>query len=203
MQFYIITHPATVPNEADIISYLLSNELATVHLRKPDSSVDNVRKLLKAIPASLHNKIVVHNHLELSNEFGIKGLHFNRHTQHLIKNYESFPGSKSISTHGLNEITDLPSVFDYYFLSPIFASTSKPGYGGNSFLMKDILKFAKQNPDRKLVALSGITHKNIYKVKQAGFYGAAILGGFWDFCSISEKMDDISVFFHQMNSVLL
>lgn len=202
MHYIIITHPVPVINESEIINNILDHNYATVHIRKPDYTIDELRNFLNTISVGNHSKIVIHNHFELIQEFSLKGIHFTRHNKHLITN--SYPAhiAKSISTHSLNEINDLPNLFDYYFLSPIFKSTSKPGYGGDAFLLNDLKSYIEKHPLKKLVALSGVTHNTIKEAKNTGFYGAAILGDFWNFCSNGNNLDRIHLFFQQLNDAI-
>ncbi len=202
MHYIIITQPTAYLNESKIINYILDNDLATIHLRKPDYTINELRELLDEITTDNHGKIVIHNHFELINKYNLKGIHFTKHSKHLINEFNSHDFSKSISSHSLEEIDQLPSSFNYYFLSPIFQSTSKQGYGGNSFKMEDIQTFIEKNPLKKLVALSGINHKNINDVYQTGFYGAAILGGFWNYCTENIDVNKIPHFFKNLNTAI-
>ncbi len=202
MNYIIITQPTHHLNEIEIVNYLLDLNLATLHLRKPDFTLDMMRDFLNDIPSKNHNKIVVHNHFELIKEYNLKGIHFTRHNNHQINDYNSLKISKSISTHSLEEIENLPSIFNYYFLSPIFSSTSKPGYGGDSYNLQIIKEFINTHSQKKLVALSGITHKNILEVKNCGFYGAAILGDFWNVCNENSNIKTIASYFQELNTAI-
>ena len=202
MQYIIITQPTPVINESEIINHILDHNYATVHIRKPDYTFNELSNFLKTIDVDNHNKIVIHNHFELIHEFPLKGIHFTKHNKHLITN--SYPNhiSKSISTHSLVEINDLPNLFDYYFLSPIFKSTSKPGYGGNTFHLKDIKSYIEKHPTKKLIALSGVNHNTIKDVENLGFYGAAILGDFWNFCANDKNLEKLPSFFQLLNHAI-
>ncbi len=202
MHYIIITQPAPVINESEIVNNILDYNYATVHIRKPDYTIEELRNFIKTIAVRNHNKIVIHNHLELIHEFSLKGIHFTKHNKQLITNpYPSYI-SKSISTHSIDEINDLPNLFDYYFLSPIFKSTSKPGYGGDTFHLKDIKSYIEKHPEKKLIALSGVKLNTIKDVEKTGFYGAAILGEFWNFCAYAKNLRNLPLFFQQLNHAI-
>ena len=63
------------------------------------------------------------------------------------------------------------------FLSPIFQSISKEGYGSGFSL--DGLRNAKGIIDDKVIALGGICPRTITKLKDIPFGGVAVLGALW------------------------
>ncbi len=202
MKYFIITNPDITPNEISIINYILDLDSITLHLRKPTFSALKLSKILDKIKETNHDKIVIHNNHELIKDYNLKGIHFTHHNKSTIDNYLEYHGSKSISTHSFNEITSFPPIFDYYFLSPVFSSVSKPGYGGKEFDLKQLQKQLSDNLNRKVIALSGINNNNIQLVKQIGFYGAAILGFFWNYCSQSKLPESVDTFFNDLNTSL-
>lgn len=87
--------------------------------------------------------------------------------------------SLSRSCHSLEEIRDNLAVCDYLFLSPIFDSISKQGYGA-AFDRKELEQAAaRQLLQDKVYALGGVCAENIGTLLQIGFYGAAVLGDLW------------------------
>ncbi len=199
MNFIIITPPSQYPHEIEIINNLLDLNLATVHLRKPDSTKDMMRDFLNKISPENHPKIVIHDHIDLIQEYNLKGIHYNFRNKNQTDLYKTLNIYKSVSTHSLEEVENLPAIFSYYLLSPIFSSTSKAGYGGNSYDLNDIKEYIVSHPDKKLVALSGITTKNISIINDANFYGAAILGDFWNYCSNKPDKESIISYFKELN----
>ena len=68
---------------------------------------------------------------------------------------------------------------DYLFLSPIFQSISKEGYG-NGFPWYELEEARERgfiNP--KVFALGGIDASHIRQLKGLGFGGAVVLGALW------------------------
>ena len=88
-----------------------------------------------------------------------------------------YKGSISRSCHSLEEIIEYKPVCDYVFLSPIFQSISKEGYGSGFSL--DGLRNAKGIIDDKVIALGGICPRTITKLKDIPFGGVAVLGALW------------------------
>ena len=87
--------------------------------------------------------------------------------------------SLSRSCHSLEEISDNLAVCDYLFLSPIFDSISKQGYGA-AFDRKELEQAAaRQLLQDKVYALGGVCAENIGTLLQIGFHGAAVLGDLW------------------------
>ena len=49
-----------------------------LHLRKPDSEANELRKLLDRIPDIYYPKVVLHDCFNLAVEYGLGGIHLNR-----------------------------------------------------------------------------------------------------------------------------
>ncbi|MFC2380941.1 MAG: thiamine phosphate synthase [Prevotella nigrescens] len=147
-----------------------------IHLRKPESSADDLAKLIEAIPTVYHNRLVLHDHFDLATHFTLHGLHLNRRNSVLPPNHK---GTVSQSCHTLDEVKACKTKYDYVFLSPVFNSISKLGYT-SAFTPKALSEAKKQGLiDQKVVALGGITAANIDKTKYYGFGGVALLGDIW------------------------
>jgi len=176
MYLIIITEPQFTDNEAAIIAQLLHWGTDLVHLRKPESSADELAKLVEAIPTAYHNRLVLHDHFDLAAHFTLHGLHLNRRNSVLPPNHK---GTISQSCHTLDEVKACKTKCDYVFLSPVFNSISKLGYT-SAFTPKALSEAKKQGLiDQKVVALGGITAANIDKTKYYGFGGGALLGDIW------------------------
>ena len=176
MHLIIITEPQFVTNEATIIAQLLHWGVDLVHLRKPESSAEELAKLIEAIPTAYHNRLVLHDHFDLAAHFTLHGLHLNRRNSVLPPNHK---GTVSQSCHTLDEVKACKTKYDYVFLSPVFNSISKLGYT-SAFTPKALSEAKKQGLiDQKVVALGGITAANIDKTKYYGFGGVALLGDIW------------------------
>ena len=176
MYLIIITEPQFTDNEAAIIAQLLHWGVDLMHLRKPESSADELAKLIEAIPTAYHNRLVLHDHFDLAAHFALYGLHLNRRNSVLPPNHK---GTVSQSCHTLDEVKVCKTKCNYVFLSPVFNSISKLGYT-SAFTPKALSEAKKQGLiDQKVVALGGITAANIDKTKYYGFGGVALLGDIW------------------------
>ena len=176
MHSIVITEPQFTDNEATTIVQLLRWGVDLVHLRKPESSADELRKLVEAIPTAYHNHLVLHDHFDLAAHFTLHGLHLNRRNSVLPPNHK---GTVSQSCHTLDEEKVCKTKCNYVFLSPVFNSISKLGYT-SAFTPKALSEAKKQGLiDQKVVALGGITAANIDKTKYYGFGGVALLGDIW------------------------
>ncbi len=76
--------------------------------------------------------------------------------------------------HSIEQL-DQSENFDYVTLSPIFDSISKPGYK-SAFNLENISRYIR---GKKVVALGGVTPDKFPALRDAGFFGAAMLGHFW------------------------
>lgn len=176
MRFLVITEPQFTDNEATIIAQLLHWGVDLVHLRKPESSAEELAKLIEAIPTAYHNRLVLHDHFDLAAHFTLHGLHLNRRNSVLPPNHK---GTVSQSCHTLDEVKVCKTKCNYVFLSPVFNSISKLGYT-SAFTPKALSEAKKQGLiDQNVLALGGITAANIDKTKYYGFGGVALLGDIW------------------------
>ena len=176
MKWITITSPEFLSGEATFISKLFSQGLDLLHLRKPEASLEACKRLLLQIPKHWYSRIVLHEHFDLAEEFGLHGIHLNRRCSQVP---DSFRGSISCSCHTLEEVKKLKDSKDYVFLSPIFDSISKVEYHA-AFSPTSLKQAAVENViDEKVIALGGITAKNIPLVKEWHFGGVAFLGDIW------------------------
>ena len=105
------------------------------------------------------------------------GIRLNGRNPNIPLNYK---GHVSCSCHSMEEVKQKKGHFNYVFMSPIFDSISKKEYLSN--FTPEELKAAHREGiiDKKVIALGGITSKNIQTIRQYGFGGAAVLGDIWD-----------------------
>lgn len=190
MKKIAITPEKDFANEILFICKILSEGFDYVHIRKPNSSLREVRNLIESIPQEFHNKLKLHGHFELINEFNIGGLHLNHRCPAPPQNCSL---RLSRSCHSLKELSEAPERYEYMFLSPIFDSISKSGYK-SAFKDEEITNGLIEYPG-KVIALGGITGENISRIKDYGFAGGAFLGYLFNSESIgilSERIKIIS-----------
>ena len=169
-----ITSPASIPNEAERISRLLSTgEVDFVHIRKPSWTQEEISELIESIPSRFHSRLKLHDYYNLIYDFKVGGIHVNFRNRNLDLP-KSIP-EISKSAHSISELNDFEN-YDYIFLSPIFDSISKKDYksGFNLDELSSIIC------GKRIIALGGVTPNNFALLKEKGFYGAAMLGHFWN-----------------------
>ena len=174
--YIVITRPEFIDNEADAVTAKFQSGLQRLHLRKPDSNIEEYRQLLSGIPSCYHNRIVIHEHFELLDEFDLCGIHLNRRNP---QKPAGWTGHISCSCHSLEEIQKKKADYDYLSLSPIYDSISKQGYA--SHFSKEQLEEAHRLGiiDHKVCALGGITPDKTEELTNLGFGHIMVLGDAW------------------------
>lgn len=172
MKIIVITAAKSVEGESRIINALFEHGLELLHLRKPGCSTKQMSKMILTIDKSYWNRIIIHEHITLYDDFNLAGIHIK---PSLFKRMSSDYGILSTSSHRISDFCLLDSLNSQIFLSPMFDSISKPGYFGN----QDLLSAGKTKRKGKLIALGGIGSNNIRTIANGGFDGAAVLGSIW------------------------
>ena len=101
MKWIVITLPDFIENESTSINQLFKAGIDLLHLRKPESNIEECKRLIQEIDKKWHKKIVVHDHFELCQEFHLHGIHLNRRNHEIP---EGFQGSISQSCHSFKEV---------------------------------------------------------------------------------------------------
>lgn len=174
----IITSEKEIYNESKIINELFQEGLDLLHIRKPLMSSDVMKDFIKSIDVEFHQRLVLHSHYDVANDFNISGFHFREIDRQ--NNIHEFFIDKIISTsvHDIQTFNKLKVKWNYAFISPVFQSISKKGYGKGSNILNDIKK--RDNQNAKLIALGGIHENNINEVLKSNVDGVALLGAIWE-----------------------
>lgn len=200
MENIIFSYPTKIENELERVGeLLLDSELDFFHLRKPDFDYNQMKGFLNQINDHLHYKIIIHSHYSLISDFDLAGINLNKKglsqlayadevdkcfIQPLVLNNREIeinremPNMVTYSGHSLTEINELSFNVEYAFLSPIFDSISKENYPSMFDLSE--LKIELENLTTNVVALGGVSSGDRDLLKDAGFYGMARLGDFWN-----------------------
>ncbi|MCF2494948.1 thiamine phosphate synthase [Dyadobacter chenhuakuii] len=194
MELIAISHPDFIPNEAERINALFRAGLMRVHIRKPHCNVADLSQLIGEIDPAFHANIALHSHHELAAEFGIKRLHFpeklRQETPDFMLEKLSNAGFKlSTSIHEIAALTQLSKGFDYTLFGPVFDSISKEGY---QRVINDDFYLKEEQKTIKVIAIGGIDHSNLNKIKQMNFDGAAMLGAIWHSDSFFKSSSKIA-----------
>ena len=173
----IITPPRSLPDEESIVNRLFENGLHLLHLRKPGADRETLENFIRGIAPRFRERVIVHDHFELVEEYGLKGIHLKHDQAATFTERERYP-HVSVSCHSFEEIGSLAFTPDYVFLSPVFDSISKPGY--NTAFDLNLLKEKLKTVPVPVVALGGITPDKVTACRKTGFDGVALLGYIWE-----------------------
>lgn len=178
----VITNPSIITNEINIIDSLFEEGLSLLHIRKPDFSELEMAQFIHQIKLEFRSKLVLHNHHQLADDFGVSRIHFSeKERKYEVGSPARFSKPcryKSTSTHSVEDFNSLENGFDYAFLSLVFTSISKEDYHPKANLF-EALKL-RTNFNTKVIALGGIDSKNIEKTLSNGFDDVALLGSIWN-----------------------
>lgn len=174
----VISPEEVVQNETEIINELFQEGLNLLHIRKPFINAEEMKDFIQKIDSKFYSQLVLHSHYDLAKDFNISRFHF-REVDRQNGLFQSFT-DKIISTsvHDIETFNLLSEDWEYAFISPVFPSISKKGYGENSNILNDIKK--RDHPNVKLIALGGINENNINEVFESEVDGVALLGAIWE-----------------------
>ena len=71
MKIIAISTPKVTDDDASIIKQILERGINIIHLRKPESDINECRKLLEKLNIEQRKKIIIHDHPELYFEFSL------------------------------------------------------------------------------------------------------------------------------------
>lgn len=172
----VVSSPVPVHREPDLINALFESGLSVFHLRKPGAGPELFRGLLNKIHVKYHDRIALHAHHFLKEEFGICRLHFTGEERRKLMVVPKTPLICSTSIHSLEEYKKLSPQFSYAFLGPVFNSMSKTGYQQMNQINHPI---HLKNKPIKIIGIGGITKSNGLNTLKYGFDGLAVLGFLW------------------------
>lgn len=174
----VITNPSSIENEFQLIQQLFEEGLEWLHVRKPGYSENEISSFLSKIDEKWFSKLVLHEQHHLAQEFKINSIHLKEKDRvEISHNFQKTVSYLSTSVHSVIDFNELFTSFDVAFLSPVFESISKEGYGKNSCILESIKN--RTNFNTKLVALGGIKEDTIKTALDAGFDDVAVLGSIW------------------------
>lgn len=186
MKIIVITSPDFIAGEASLINTLFESGIYRLHIRKPQATTGELKKLIEDIDCRWHNRLSLHDCHELASKYGC-GVHLN--ARNPIPPI-GFNATLSASCHSVAEVTEKKRQCDYVFMSPIFDSISKQGYAA-AYSEEELTDASRLGIiDSRVIALGGVTPERMPYVEGLGFGGAAFLGHVWRHAS--EGSFDIS-----------
>lgn len=176
LQKIVITLPTFFQGEGTRINQLFEEGIYRLHLRKPNSTIKDMERLIQDIHPKYYPQISLHDHFELAIIYHLGGIHLNRRHSMIP---EGFTGLISQSCHSLEEVLAVKATRDYVFLSPIFDSISKKGYP-SQFSHSQLVEASLTGViDNKVFALGGINEQTILELHDTHFGGVVMLGAVW------------------------
>ena len=196
MQLVVLSYPTFFTEEIPVLVQLFEAGLELFHLRKHEATRDELEQFIEAIPAKYYARIVVHQHYEMVDKYGLRGIHLNRHT---TSDFRPQSGTVSTSLHTLEEVKKITSPLDYAFLSPIFDSVSKKVYK-SKFQDHLALEQTVSNSKVPIYALGGMSTCRVAQVGSLGFKGSVVLGNIWEPAALEQDVQTTLTNFHVISN---
>ena len=190
----VLTLPGIFAGEADCLESLLAAGVQRLHLRKPAAGPGELEALLERLAPRYAERLVLHGGRcrELALQYGVPNVHgavayrdgggysgggprVDGRTDAGLEDRDTHCLAVSTSVHSWEEFGRLPAGLAYAFISPVFDSISKQGYGANAGLL--------QRPCGELscmaMGLGGVGGETLGALLEYGWTGAAVLGWIW------------------------
>lgn len=206
MKLIVVSSSKPQEQEARIVTELFEHGLMHFHLRKPSMRTREMRQLLDEIPEHFYDRIVIHSHHALANDYKLGGIHLTK--SHLRRKFTTWLRIKllhmqrkdaTISTtfHKIGSVYEKTRDYNYVLLGTIFDPVSgkfNAGYSEHS------LRAALEKSQYKIVARGGTVIENIETCASLGFYGMAFASSVWKtsdpvkaFCEVLEKFKELGL----------
>ena len=186
MKLAIMTKSTFFVEEDKILATLFDVGLDNLHLYKPGSSPIYSERLLSLLPDTSYDKIVVHGHFYLKEEYRLAGIHLDDPTQ---KPPVGYKGSIGRTCGDLASLREVKKQSNYVFLGNIFGKETSQTDLPN-FNMNEIVAAADKGLiDKKVFALGGMTIDNIQAARNLGFGGVVIGDDLWSRFDIHNESD--------------
>lgn len=186
MKLAIMTKSTFFVEEDKILATLFEAGLDNLHLYKPDSSPIYSERLLSLLPDNYYDKITVHGHYYLKDEYRLAGIHLDTPSDQLPLGYKGRVGRTCKDIELLKEVKKKS---DYVFLGNVFNSLSDSSQHSN-LNMNDLEQAGRRGLiDKKVFAIGGVSIDNISLLRDLGFGGVVICGDLWSKFDIHNQMD--------------
>ena len=193
MKLIIMTKSTFFVEENQILEALFEAGLDSLHLYKPNSEPIYSERLLTLLADGYLDRITVHEHFYLKDEFHLRGIHLNNHT---IEPPAGYRGSVTRTCHDISELQEAKKHSPYVFLKTIFDSQSNPA-DKSTHDTGQLRQAAQQGLiDKNVYAMGGINLDNLSHVRDIGFGGAVICGDLWNRFNIQSELDYKALIHH-------
>ena len=186
MKLVLMTQPSFFVEEDKILTSLFDRGLDNLHLYKPGASPMYSERLLSLLPDEHYDKITVHAHYYLKEEYGLHGIHIDDPETPAPNGYR---GHLSRSCTHPSQLREAKREADYVFLKYIFDSQTEPE--GKATISADELSEAARQGliDRRVYALGGMNLDHVRMARELGFGGIVISGDLWNRFDIHNELD--------------
>lgn len=193
----LMTPETDIDSETQLVNQLFSLGLDCFHIRKPLKDRKEHSAYLNAIDASYHPRIVLHQHHDLTNEFDLKGIHFDNQQRkdyietpiRYFKDLNLFGKTISSSFDLLDELVASDFEFDYHILDSL-NTTSKLEFS----------RYDVSTVDKFIVDKGNIDLNNPQEISSLGYEGIAISEIIWDSNDPVKRFLDLTAVY---NSIIL
>ena len=186
MKLIVMTKPTFFVEEDKILANLFEEGLENLHLYKPGASPMYSERLLTLLGDDNRNRITVHGHFYLKEEYRLKGIHIDdAHTEPPV----GYKGNVSRTCHAISELKEAKKQSNYVFLHSIYDSQTNKDEK-SSFTREELEAASKEGLiDKKVFALGGMNIDNVKEMKELGFGGVVICGDLWNRFNIHNEID--------------
>ena len=186
MKLAIMTQSTFFVEEDKILAALFEAGLDNLHLYKPGSSPIYSERLLSLLPSTTYNKITVHEHFYLKDEYNLAGIHLEDVS---IEEPMGYKGRISRTCKRIEDLKETKKNSSYVFLGNILNSQSSKTALSN-LDMNSLTKAAECGLiDKKVYAVGGMNIDNIQFARDLGFGGIVICGDLWNRFDIHHQRD--------------
>lgn len=186
MKLIIMTKPTFFVEEDKILSSLFDEGMENLHLSKPDAAPMYSERLLTLLPEDCYDRITVHDHFYLKDEYRLKGIHLESLSAETPPKYK---GRISRTCRNLDELKEAKKKSDYVFLRNIFDSQTNETEHSN-FTTEQLKEASRKGLiDKRVYAVGGMKLDNIRNAKDLGFGGVVICGDLWNRFDIHNELD--------------
>lgn len=186
MKLVIMTKPTFFVEEDKILATLFDEGMENLHLYKPGSSPMYSERLLSLLPEDYYDKITVHDHYYLKQEYGLSGIHLDDLS---TEKPEKYKGHISCTVTTIEQLQEVKKKFNYIFLRNIFDNISDENQK-SSFTIDELKQASRRGLiDKKVYAAGGVGIDNLKIVKELGFGGAVVCGDLWNRFDIHNELN--------------
>ncbi len=177
------------PDEPALVRAFLAQGLERYHVRKPTWSRDQLQAWLSAFTPVERARMVTHTHHDLAGPLGVGGIHARDQPARAADGADAsrVGGFRSRSCHRVADLAEALPANDAVFISPLFPSYSKPGYGSGAPVLRSELEVflspsaraARAGRGGLVFGLGGVNEARVAECQRLGLDGVGVLGAVW------------------------